>query len=581
MYGFDRNNHCGIVDMELLKEDECWAKKYGKDCCILPETFTEVTDERGQWGVEFGEECGIIEGYNNKCWAEEFGSKCCTKSNTKIRSTDENGNKWGKEDGEKCGIIERIDDCWAERLGYSCCNDPFIKVSSVDENGQWGIEDGIWCGIKKKHSFDVIKFYNAYEPDPIDYEDPPSDCWSERLGYECCADPNAKVHYHDSTGKYGYENNQWCGIIDEEQNSTSVEPDLTTMVEPISTITESSTIVEPTTTIVEPSFTIVEPTTIIVEPTTTIVEPTTIIVEPTTIIVEPTSTIVEPTSTIVEPIETDVPSVPVQPNECLAEYYIGYPCCTPGTVPNYIDEDGSWYFEDGNEWCIVELSDKYPKQLPTTTVVEPEPTTTIVEPEPTVITDICTIQKCCTYATDAIMQDADGAWAIENDEWCIVKNPTSVCWAIFYGYKCCSDPNTPVFDNTDGNLWGFENGEWCGIVPPTTTTTTTISPSSITTPSPSTTTTTITTTPSPSTTTTTTTTTRTTTRTTTITTTTTTTTTNTTTTTTTTQTPQHTNCAKAYERCGGLDFETKCCEPGTHCEVLNAHYHQCVPDNYY
>ncbi|OUM68935.1 Non-catalytic module family DOC2, partial [Piromyces sp. E2] len=40
------------------------------------------------------------------------------------------------------------------------------------------------------------------------------DCWSERLGYSCCS-KNAQVYYEDADGKWGVENNNWCGIIQE------------------------------------------------------------------------------------------------------------------------------------------------------------------------------------------------------------------------------------------------------------------------------------------------------------------------------------------------------------------------------
>nr|CAB92326.1 endoglucanase 5A [Piromyces sp. 'equi'] len=77
-----------------------------------------------------------------------------------------------------------------------------------------------------------------------------SSCWSEKLGYKCCE--GDKVVYTDNDGKWGVENQKWCGIIENEP---------TTIVEPV----EPTTIVEP----VEPSTTVEEP----VEPTSTIVEP--------------------------------------------------------------------------------------------------------------------------------------------------------------------------------------------------------------------------------------------------------------------------------------------------------------------
>ncbi|OUM68432.1 glycoside hydrolase family 6 protein [Piromyces sp. E2] len=37
-------------------------------------------------------------------------------------------------------------------------------------------------------------------------------CWSERLGYRCCSNPNAEVYFTDADGEWGVENNDWCGI---------------------------------------------------------------------------------------------------------------------------------------------------------------------------------------------------------------------------------------------------------------------------------------------------------------------------------------------------------------------------------
>ncbi|OUM63650.1 Non-catalytic module family DOC2, partial [Piromyces sp. E2] len=35
-------------------------------------------------------------------------------------------------------------------------------------------------------------------------------CWSEPLGYSCCKGCNTQ--YEDASGKWGIENNKWCGI---------------------------------------------------------------------------------------------------------------------------------------------------------------------------------------------------------------------------------------------------------------------------------------------------------------------------------------------------------------------------------
>jgi len=37
-------------------------------------------------------------------------------------------------------------------------------------------------------------------------------CWASSKGYKCCQ--KCEVAYEDSDGKWGVENNDWCGIDD-------------------------------------------------------------------------------------------------------------------------------------------------------------------------------------------------------------------------------------------------------------------------------------------------------------------------------------------------------------------------------
>ncbi|OUM56301.1 Non-catalytic module family DOC2, partial [Piromyces sp. E2] len=39
-------------------------------------------------------------------------------------------------------------------------------------------------------------------------------CWSAAEGYKCCSD-GVKVELTDSKGKWGIENGEWCGIVNE------------------------------------------------------------------------------------------------------------------------------------------------------------------------------------------------------------------------------------------------------------------------------------------------------------------------------------------------------------------------------
>ncbi|ORX45558.1 hypothetical protein BCR36DRAFT_585585 [Piromyces finnis] len=46
-----------------------------------------------------------------------------------------------------------IPDCWAEKLGFKCCENEDLKVEYTDENGDWGVENGDWCGILRVNPY--------------------------------------------------------------------------------------------------------------------------------------------------------------------------------------------------------------------------------------------------------------------------------------------------------------------------------------------------------------------------------------------------------------------------------------------
>ncbi|ORX79625.1 hypothetical protein BCR32DRAFT_205379, partial [Anaeromyces robustus] len=84
------------------------------------------------------------------CWAELIGYPCCPPHNKIVFSHDENGD-WGYDykTNQWCGITPFVapaeEECWSEIYGYSCCKGCTIYESDVD--GNWGYEDGKWCGI--------------------------------------------------------------------------------------------------------------------------------------------------------------------------------------------------------------------------------------------------------------------------------------------------------------------------------------------------------------------------------------------------------------------------------------------------
>jgi len=86
-----------------------------------------------------------------KCWAEYIEDYHCCEKGESVEYSDEDGD-WGfdKERNEWCGItpyrhINKEEPCWSENFGISCCKS--CRVFSRDEDGQWGYENGQWCGI--------------------------------------------------------------------------------------------------------------------------------------------------------------------------------------------------------------------------------------------------------------------------------------------------------------------------------------------------------------------------------------------------------------------------------------------------
>nr|AAL01213.1 mannanase ManA [Orpinomyces sp. PC-2] len=83
---------------------------------------------------------------SDECFSIALGFPCCS-DNTVVYS--DNDGDWGVENGEWCGIGGTIvdnDSCFAKSLGYSCCSS--CDVVYTDNDGNWGVENGEWCGIK-------------------------------------------------------------------------------------------------------------------------------------------------------------------------------------------------------------------------------------------------------------------------------------------------------------------------------------------------------------------------------------------------------------------------------------------------
>jgi len=134
----------------------CWSQSQGYPCCSSSSVTVVTTDASGSWGIENNNWCGIPKEEPKQataCWAIALGYGCCP-SNTPATYTDESG-EWGQVNGEWCGIVKSTPPakqitttaaCWAEKIGYKCCKTTRVVVYT-DNDGNWGMENGDWCGI--------------------------------------------------------------------------------------------------------------------------------------------------------------------------------------------------------------------------------------------------------------------------------------------------------------------------------------------------------------------------------------------------------------------------------------------------
>ncbi|OUM65082.1 carbohydrate-binding module family 18 [Piromyces sp. E2] len=136
-------------------------------------------------------------------------NECCVLPNTEVIEVDGTG-KWGVEFNSWCLIDER----------YPCCSSKNPKVEYVSQSRgvKYGIENGEWCGIIED-SVTTTTTTTTITSASTNIEE----CWSLVEGYPCCTEENPKVEYvSKSRGvKYGVENGEWCGIIENHTATTS------------------------------------------------------------------------------------------------------------------------------------------------------------------------------------------------------------------------------------------------------------------------------------------------------------------------------------------------------------------------
>eukprot|EP00833_Pecoramyces_ruminatium_P008872 jgi/Orpsp1_1/1182904/evm.model.c7180000083127.1 len=111
---------------------------------------------------------------------------------------------------------------------YPCCKGNTVVYS--DDAGDWGLEDGQWCGIVKateeekpveeKPTEEKPAEENPVEENPVEEKENKS-CWSYPTR-PCCK--GNEIRIKDKRGAWGYEDGKWCGIdVKAEEQVKSVE----------------------------------------------------------------------------------------------------------------------------------------------------------------------------------------------------------------------------------------------------------------------------------------------------------------------------------------------------------------------
>ncbi|ORX81440.1 hypothetical protein BCR32DRAFT_293290 [Anaeromyces robustus] len=100
------------IIISSLAKDTCWGEKLGYPCCPPTNCRIFYVNDDGDWGFHNYKWCAIDKKIcdssksteTTDCWAKKFGYECCPPGVCEVSQKDENGS-WGAYDGEWCGII--------------------------------------------------------------------------------------------------------------------------------------------------------------------------------------------------------------------------------------------------------------------------------------------------------------------------------------------------------------------------------------------------------------------------------------------------------------------------------------------
>nr|AAM81967.1 cellulase Cel9A precursor [Piromyces sp. E2] len=123
---------------------------------------------------------------SNSCFSVAQGYPCCG-AGIPVSYEDDSG-QWGIENGNWCGIAPIKESCG----DYPCCTGCDVQYT---DDKKWGVENNNWCLIKE---------------DKCQGSSGTVTCTGQNLGYPCC--DTCEAIYTDESGKWGIKNGDWCGL---------------------------------------------------------------------------------------------------------------------------------------------------------------------------------------------------------------------------------------------------------------------------------------------------------------------------------------------------------------------------------
>eukprot|EP00833_Pecoramyces_ruminatium_P002208 jgi/Orpsp1_1/1176240/evm.model.c7180000056922.1 len=149
----------------------------------------------------------ICKRYNMECDPiyidRHYGMKNNNSNNNNNNNNSNSNNTSGNESSDKKYIVQNETEINHDDISSSSDQNTIISSSS---NNDTAVDNTI------DHTIDNIDnaVFTNYNED-ISSNTNEEQCWSEKFGYPCCT--GCEVQESDSNGEWGFELDQWCGIL--------------------------------------------------------------------------------------------------------------------------------------------------------------------------------------------------------------------------------------------------------------------------------------------------------------------------------------------------------------------------------